>query len=321
MSGDYPAYSFSREEWYGLVKELRKSYEVWVPQSGPDDIWRLQMIKTDKLPDCSIRTYLPIKKLLLPPNEKVWLFRSGKYSSLMSSQSVAVFGVALCDLQAAWYLDRVFADDGHYQRRREKMLLVGLPCEPDESCRCNRNLMPISGDLFLDGTYAWGLSRLGNDLIQRLSKPKDSTALLPLPWPKTNSMKVTDCPQTLFDKSKKSDVLMDEANRCLACGACSAVCPTCYCFDLLDVVDSKGQVTRTRTWDNCFFPEHGKIAGGIDFRHGRFLRLRFRLEHKRLGFGELRGVNSCVGCGRCRSACPVDIDLDDIVIKLLRENS
>jgi ferredoxin len=99
------------------------------------------------------------------------------------------------------------------------------------------------------------------------------------------------------------------------------VCPTCYCFDLLDVAAVNGSVSRQRAWDNCFFAEHGKVAGGFDFRADRAERLRFRMEHKRLGFGELSGMDSCVGCGRCRDICPVDIDLDRIIEQFVAEGT
>jgi ferredoxin len=85
---------------------------------------------------------------------------------------------------------------------------------------------------------------------------------------------------------------------------------------MLDDATVSGLVIRKRAWDNCFFTEHGKVAGGHDFRLGRAARLSFRMEHKHIGFGELRGQNSCVGCGRCRKACPVDVDLDRIAARL-----
>jgi ferredoxin len=99
------------------------------------------------------------------------------------------------------------------------------------------------------------------------------------------------------------------------------VCPTCYCFDLVDVAGLAAPVCRIRVWDNCFFAEHGQVAGGFDFRAGRAERLRFRVEHKRLGFGDLSGQDSCVGCGRCRTVCPADIDLDRIIERLMTETS
>jgi ferredoxin len=85
---------------------------------------------------------------------------------------------------------------------------------------------------------------------------------------------------------------------------------------MLDESSVDGSVTRRRRWDNCFFAEHARVAGGHDFRPGRATRLRFRMEHKFFSFGALHGQNSCVGCGRCRKACPVDIDLDQIAAKL-----
>jgi ferredoxin len=75
-------------------------------------------------------------------------------------------------------------------------------------------------------------------------------------------------------------------------------------------------VTKKRVWDNCFFEEHSKIAGGMNFRAGRAARLKFRIEHKLFGFGKMRGQDSCVGCGRCLQACPADIDLVSILEEL-----
>jgi sulfhydrogenase subunit beta (sulfur reductase) len=88
---------------------------------------------------------------------------------------------------------------------------------------------------------------------------------------------------------------------------------------MIDTVDLAGDVTRQRAWDNCFFADHAEVAGGHDFRPDRAARLRFRLEHKKLGFGRLRGMPSCVGCGRCLAACPVDIDLDRIAARIIAE--
>jgi ferredoxin len=78
-----------------------------------------------------------------------------------------------------------------------------------------------------------------------------------------------------------------------------------------------GEIKRQRVWDNCFFRDHGLVAGGHNFRPDRTARLRFRFEHKYLGFGEQRGIISCVGCGRCQRVCPVEINLANVLEKLL----
>ena len=68
-----------------------------------------------------------------------------------------------------------------------------------------------------------------------------------------------------------------------------------------------------REWDNCLFVTHGEVAGGANFRATRLERLRYRFLHKYCGFSPLQGMTSCVGCGRCKQACPVGIDLRELI--------
>jgi sulfhydrogenase subunit beta (sulfur reductase) len=297
-----------------VLSFLQDHRELWAPRIGTDGAYRLLPHAGGPWPDLAVTTFLPLKKLLLPPFEELWSYQAGHFSDSPIPQEFAVIGMPLCDLQAVWYLDRVFAADEAYQARRNKSFLVGMPCEPNEHCHCDGNLMPLAGDLFLDRERLWALSPAGEKLAKRCGC--HFTGNLPLPWPSDITDKRHAVTEKVFRSTAEHTIWADEAQRCLSCGACSAVCPTCYCFDMLDVAAVDGSVTRNRAWDNCFFAEHGKVAGGQDFRPGRKNRLRFRMEHKHLGFGLLLGQNSCVGCGRCRRACPVDIDLDRIAERL-----
>jgi ferredoxin len=230
-----------------------------------------------------------------------------------------VIGLTFCDLQAVWYLDQVFADDALYQARRGQALLVAMACEPGPECCCSEQTMPLTGDLFVNPRQAWALSAAGGELLQAAGC--DLLADCPLPWPEDLPRERCEITLESFQAAADAAVWTEEGKRCLGCGACSAVCPTCYCFDMQDAAAVDGTVTRQRVWDNCFFAEHGKVAGDYDFRPGRASRLRFRMEHKRFSFGALRGQDSCVGCGRCRKACPVDIDLDRIAERLCVEST
>jgi ferredoxin len=300
-----------------LATTLRETRLLWGPQAGTDGVCRILPLSEDQWPTLALTTLLPLKKLLLPPREELWNYNAGDFSPLPTAEPFAVLGVPLCDLQAAWYLDQVFADDEVYKARRARSFLVGMPCEPGKNCHCDGNLMPLAGDLFIGQERVWALSPAGHAMLQACACNLSEN--LPLSWPEEIAARRHAVTEKVFHASAESTIWSEEAQHCLSCGACSAVCPTCYCFDMLDDAVLDGSVTRSRAWDNCFFAEHGKIAGGHDFRSGRISRLRFRMEHKQLGFGPLRGQNSCVGCGRCREACPVDIDLDRIAERLSEE--
>lgn len=313
-SGPLPRGFFPR-----LFHSLQSNFTaVWGPVVDSNGACRLQPIQDPARLEAGALGRLPLKKLLLPAREPIWSWQADLYQQPPPSESIAVLGLPLCELQGAWYLDRVFAEDPAYQQRRSRLFLVGSPCRPGDLCRCRPSL-PVTGDLFLGEDRFWLLSPQAE---QHLPGPAMVTGELvthPLPLAEPSASPPVDLDADLFQTSQHAEIWQREGRKCLSCGACSAVCPTCYCFDLLDTADLDGRVARHRYWDNCFFTEHGQVAGGHDFRPDRPTRLRFRLEHKMLGFGELRGINSCVGCGRCREMCPVGIDLDQVAATLQAE--
>jgi ferredoxin len=120
-----------------------------------------------------------------------------------------------------------------------------------------------------------------------------------------------------LDERWKDDAFWDSiANRCLSCGICVFLCPTCHCFDIQDTVcHEKG--ARCRVWDTCQFAAYTQHAGGHNPRPEKLNRTRNRVAHK---FNYIPknfdGMFGCVGCGRCITYCPVNIDLVEILTEV-----
>uniref|UniRef100_UPI003562E767 4Fe-4S dicluster domain-containing protein n=1 Tax=Paraconexibacter sp. TaxID=2949640 RepID=UPI003562E767 len=103
------------------------------------------------------------------------------------------------------------------------------------------------------------------------------------------------------------------ADRCLACGNCTAVCPTCFCTTVEDVTDLSGHdAERTRTWDSCFNLDFSYVHGGT-VRSSGTSRYRQWMTHKLSTWVDQFGSSGCVGCGRCITWCPVAIDITEEV--------
>lgn len=311
----FPVISLTAEQNSRLPARLAEGRQVWGPQAGADSLWRLQPRSAATVQPHAALPVLPLKKLLFPDNAPLWEWSGDAgYAGPPSPPSLLLVGIPLCDLQALAWLDLCFADDEPYRSCREALLVVGAPCHPVAECACQLDALMPGGDLFLDGQRLWALSPCGKAILEELAGDEAiEHSSLPEPGAASPAVAVDE---QLFAESAGASWWDDAAARCLACGACSAVCPTCTCYEVLDEARPDGSVSRRRKWDNCFFPDHARVAGGYDFRAGRGRRLRFRFEHKYLGFGPLRGIRSCVGCGRCRRSCPVGIDLAPFVSHL-----
>jgi ferredoxin len=103
------------------------------------------------------------------------------------------------------------------------------------------------------------------------------------------------------------------AERCLTCGNCTMVCPTCFCTTVEDVTDLAGEtVERTQRWDSCFTIDYSHMHGG-SVRNSARSRYRQWMTHKLATWFDQFGTSGCVGCGRCITWCPVGIDITEEV--------
>ncbi len=273
---------------------------------------------------------VPPKDLFFPREETYMHYRcSGRGMELTEGEEpgpVTAFGVHPCDLKAIGMLDRVYINqepvDELYRKRRAKTTVVALACTvPDPFCFCTvfgiDPLIAPEADLmaFLnseDGSLMLEVqTSKGEALIKKSSSLlADDNGQFFAPA----AVKTADFSLNLegFSESLKGrfeDPAWDKLYKsCLGCGACTYICPTCYCFDVEDYGhETAGE--RFRCWDSCMFGHFTQMAGGHNPRPGRRERVRQRFLHKLLYYPETYGDLACVGCGRCLRSCPVNLDI------------
>ncbi len=285
------------------------------------------------------RTILPPKKYFLPPCETLMKFRQGTGYTPDSEdldKKIVLFGVHSCDIYGLNILDDVFAGkypDPYYQTRRKNVAIIGIDCTPDELCFCRSmraDFVDHGFDLFFNdiGDYYLvfvGTAR-GDDMVLSAGSLFEQVSRDDIEEYKRRSeakrkafrldVEIRDLPE-IFEMEYQADIWNELGDRCLSCGSCSMVCPTCYCYDVVDEVElGSRDGTRTRRWDSCLYSSHALVAGGENFRESRASRIKFRFYHKQRGFVAEFGRPSCIGCGRCIATCPVSIDIIEVLNRL-----
>src|ERR1035437_6360524 len=238
------------------------------------------------------RTILPPKKYFLPPCETLFRYRPGEGFVPHTEgldQRIILFGVHACDVYAINILDRVFAGkypDPYYQARRKNIAIIGIDCTPDKHCFCRSmraDFVDHGFDLFFydTGDYYQALvgTALGDDMVLAtgsLFEPVDGTDIDDYKrrsWNKRRAfqleVEIRDLPE-IFEMEYQSEIWEELGEKCLSCGSCSMVCPTCYCYDVADHVELGSRAgRRARSWDSCLFASHALVASGENFRGPR----------------------------------------------------
>ena len=278
-----------------------------------------------------------LKPLVFKPRETLWRAQrddAGQlafHTELPAPPLTAVIGVRACDLAALDLQDRHFLNgdirDPHYAARREKLLLIAVNCtHPAATCFCDATgdgpLVRGGCDLLLDELDDGFVVTAGNERGEALAGALPLLDLdaghreaLELGRSRAANAQVRhlpagDLPRLLFDHLEHP-AWAEIAERCLSCGNCTAVCPTCFCHSTEEATELDGRTSRMRRlWDSCFTEGHSYIHG-ITLRAETPLRYRQWLTHKFGGWQEQYGRSGCVGCGRCITWCPAGIDVTE----------
>jgi len=282
---------------------------------------------------------IPAKAHLLPSQEEMFRFQKdeeGYHLELPASdeRKQLIFGIRPCDAKALAILDMVFKDlyeDPYYLPKRKNTVLVGLGCtKPYDSCFCTSlGISPgESSDVDLmvtdiDQLLIEEISEAGKELIAPASQVEQATEAdeaKAKEIKEASYQKVTRRVDTENIKEKLLACFEDEdhwkkvAAKCISCGICTFLCPTCYCFDINDELVKK-QGTRFRSWDSCAFAIYTKMPMENP-REEKWRRVRQKVCHKFEFYPMSFDVIACVGCGRCIRLCPVNWDITQVVNNL-----
>lgn len=253
-------------------------------------------------------------------------------------QPRALIGLHACDINALLKLDKVMARDlypsPYYISRRRNTFVVGIDHDPCEQGFCRSlgtDTVEHGFDLFLtdlgDRYFVAVDSDHGYTVLQRVQTREvtdvDRQSYLGVRRRIAHGFKVKvdvhNLPN-LLDIEFQSDVWKKWGAKCLSCGSCAMVCPTCYCYGVVERVSMDSRSGRkTKQLYSCNLLDFAVVAGGHNFRPSAETRLKYRYYHQHRGFTETYDEPKCVGCGRCGRACLAGINPPDVIRDLQAE--
>lgn len=316
-----------------FLNRLSQAYSLYAPQKIGKNILVEKVNKVKAIDYSGKVPFNTWKKIFLPPRQDIIEFKNNSAKTIepTTREKVLAWGMNVLDLKALTLYDRVFTQDAYYQTRRRQIVVVGFhPSHQIEgkkfklfSLEFSESVLEhIRFDLFIikkGGEYllytgsAQGKKLLGKYEITDYRHITFS-GLVPPAGPDSKLKELHD----LVASSYQHPIWKKLNEVCLACGKCSTVCPTCFCFDL---EDSKN--TRTRVWGNCFNSDFGLVAGNQNFQDTVKQRIFFWYTHKfvRVPKQYRFTVPGCVSCQRCHLVCPVGINIAKVLQSLKTKNN
>lgn len=345
----------SYEALPGWLAELSKNATVHAPQRQGSSVVYRPFKEGDTL-EMNARPTESAKHILFPRGEALLNFRKGgdsdnpDQSMLTLTEApepgpAVIFGCLSCDARGFFAFDPVYdgsgtkgaAKDVYYLKRREATAIIVRACKSAlVTCFCHWvgggpasmqgadvHATDIDGGLVLLALTEKGKALLETGTLADAAKEQTAKAKAANDKADKSMEKappLTNAPAAILSLFDNQEFWMQQTvGGCLSCGACTFLCPTCYCFNLTD--ESNGIAgTRLRTWDSCMTAQFTLEASGHNPRGNRSHRMKNRVGHKFSYYPGLHGGRfSCVGCGRCIKSCPSSVDIRNIVLNAIKE--
>ncbi len=333
-----------------LLKKLSSEGELFVPVRE-EDTGKLHMRRVESFPlpgetvFDGFRAVETLKGFAQHLRSEVATYPSEDKDDMEPEESFpgyVIVGAKGCDLKAMGLVDRVQTEgdyvDPFYKIRRDKMLVIASDCsECSESCFCNltgSNPWPEegydlaiakvgSGFLVEDGSER-GAGIIGDngelfsDPREGLEKTREENREKVLSKLKSGNKGYPDSSDVTepLRKLLSDGIWIEESAKCVECGACTNICPTCYCFLLFDQDDGE-KFKRVMSWDSCQVSGYARMAGMGTPRPRLSDRVKHRFYHKYDYLPLSHNAIFCTGCGRCIDACSAGIDMRDVFSKVV----
>lgn len=321
-------YKMSTEQFSQYVEELKSEYLLFAPvvlkgkgRFTDADSIRYQEVSTLEEIEFGHKSHFSVREVLLPITQTLFYFTEDHWLEPKAGDKKILLFVRSCDIHAIKRLDEIYLSNGredpYYKAVRERIRFCLIECTagyPNCFCVSMKTNQTADYDLLIRPENGYVYVGIKNEQFD--CSHGEQTAIEPR-FATHNQMTVA-IPDNLSATDAASPVWQEYSARCIGCGRCSFVCPTCTCFSMQDIFykDNANAGERRRVWASCMVDGFTDMAGGHSFRKSKAERMRFRVMHKFHDFQKRFGYHMCVGCGRCDDICPEYISIASCVNKL-----
>lgn len=326
-------YCVEKDRMDEILQEMSEEYDIYGPRldNQRNRVRYRQITSVDQIIHDRQSDFSP-KEVYYPISQVMFYFRddSVEISEDPDRKKILIFAHA-CDINAIRASDNIFlknggAEDLFYKRLREKVKFILLECEESyENCFCVSVGSNRTEDFSIAVRFRKDdlLLNVYDEELQEFFEDED-TEEYEVSFVEENRKKLS-VPQISRENLKEISQLsywekFDE--KCVSCSGCNTVCPTCTCFDTVDVIYEEGSNDgeRRRVWSGCMLEDFTLTAGGARARKTPGANMRFKVLHKFYDYKDRFGdAHMCVGCGRCDIRCPQEISFFDTVRELYDE--
>lgn len=321
---------YNAENFNEILNKLKKEYRIFAPvtlvgKGTLSDTNSVKYKQINKIQDVEfrIKSSFSAKEVYMPITETLFYFTEDAYIEPKKEEKKTLVFLRSCDVHALKRSDEIYLrngfEDPYYKHFRDNLKIILIGCENSfDNCFCVSMETNKTEDFSMylkykkDTVYV----KIKDDELLPCFQEGESTDI-EIDFVEENNVNVS-IPENLCQKVFKAAMWDEYDARCIACGRCNFVCPTCTCFTMQDIhyKDNPKNGERRRVWASCQVDGYTDMAGGHSFRRKNGERMRFKTMHKIYDFKKRFGYHMCVGCGRCDDVCPQYISFSNCVNKL-----